>query len=224
MEELRERASKLVTVTERFGWSDLVLEHGSEAVKRYRQFLVVKVIDDDLWVRRGHLEHGPGPETDAVWHSHMLRPQHYIKVCEALTNGSRARIIEHDPVSSEWDCLKERTHRTKERIERLFGNRRGGGKRVRDNVPPRPVKRRRSPRSSMQIFVKGMSGRVDTLSVTPSDTVVELKDLIKDRTGVPSDQQRLIYSSKQLRDSATLSEYGITVASTVHMVLKLAGC
>ncbi len=47
--------------------------------------------------------------------------------------------------------------------------------------------------------------------------------MIKDKNNIDIDQQRLIYSGKQLADGMKLSDYNIENDAQIHLVLRLKG-
>ncbi|XP_014241971.1 NEDD8-like [Cimex lectularius] len=75
----------------------------------------------------------------------------------------------------------------------------------------------------MLIKVMTLTGKVLELQVEPSDKVIEIKTQIEEKEGIPPEQQRLIFSGKQMNDQQTAEDYKLHGGAIVHMVLALRG-
>lgn len=61
----------------------------------------------------------------------------------------------------------------------------------------------------MRIFVGTSPGKKVELQVELSDTIFSIISKIKEKEGIPEDQQRLIWGGKQLREDGVVWEYNI---------------
>ncbi|KAI8359594.1 ubiquitin, partial [Mortierella sp. GBAus27b] len=61
----------------------------------------------------------------------------------------------------------------------------------------------------MLVFITTLTGKVITLDCGPQWTVDDMKGSIQEKEGVPPDEQRLIFATRQLENGKTLSDYKI---------------
>jgi len=78
--------------------------------------------------------------------------------------------------------------------------------------------------SLIRVFAKDLGGRIHNLHVLPNIKIDTLKGIIQDITGIPPDQQRLVFVGRQLEDEKTLDYYKVKDESTVYIILRLRGC
>lgn len=72
----------------------------------------------------------------------------------------------------------------------------------------------------MVISVRTFEGKTITLDVQITDTVQHVKKQIQSKEGIRADLQRLMFANEQLKNSETLSNYGVREDSVLHLVLR----
>ena len=75
----------------------------------------------------------------------------------------------------------------------------------------------------MQIFLRLTSGKMYTLDVETTWTVAKLKEAIYERTGLGTNQQRLMFTSNSLENDKTLEDYNIAHECTIFLIPIVPG-
>ena len=82
---------------------------------------------------------------------------------------------------------------------------------------------RNSP-ASITVFAKTLTGKTYTVRVFPYASIKRVKEILCHVSGIPTEQQILIYSGSQLTDEDRLCAIGVGPDSTLHLVLNIRGC
>ncbi|RXN21542.1 NEDD8-like protein [Labeo rohita] len=73
------------------------------------------------------------------------------------------------------------------------------------------------------VVFKTLTGKEIEIDIEPTDKVERIKERVEEKEGIPPQQQRLIYSGKQMNDEKTAADYKIQGGSVLHLVLALRG-
>tara|TARA_B110000902_G_C13710866_1_gene361216 strand:- start:196 stop:456 length:261 start_codon:yes stop_codon:yes gene_type:complete len=80
------------------------------------------------------------------------------------------------------------------------------------------------PTKERKIYIKLYNNtRLRKFTVFANTTILEIKDLVEEKSGIPPAQQRLIYEGRQLDNDKTPDDYEITDGKTIYMVLNMRG-
>lgn len=90
-------------------------------------------------------------------------------------------------------------------------------------IQEKKIKKRSITGFITNLFIKKLDGNIITLKPKHDSMVIDLKYLIQDITGIPPNQQRLIFNNKNLDDEKLISYYDIIDGDRIHMVLNLRG-
>eukprot|EP00918_Siedleckia_nematoides_P083643 GHVU01183346.1.p2 GENE.GHVU01183346.1~~GHVU01183346.1.p2 ORF type:complete len:132 (-),score=19.76 GHVU01183346.1:730-1125(-) len=75
----------------------------------------------------------------------------------------------------------------------------------------------------MHIFVRNITGRTLPVEVDAEETICSLKEKLQSATSVPTCEQRILYSGRQLEDESTIVGSNIEQESTLDLLLRLRG-
>ena len=74
-----------------------------------------------------------------------------------------------------------------------------------------------------QIIAKMPDHKTITIEMEATSTIKTMKAVIKSKTNIPTDQQRIIFAGNQLDDFSTLMDCNITDGNEVKVVLRIHG-
>jgi hypothetical protein len=190
----------IVLLEEYYKWLTLLAEHG------------------------GAMELSPGSIIDKVWHEHILDLEDYLYICNKLAG----RILYHYPEHSFKADRKERWTRqstTHNHYIKRYGKYNDLTKIYWNDWTPGKIYQKYLVNPHWQLFVKDLDGFTITFIFNEDTTVEELKFMISEYNGLSPCEQRLIFAGRQLEDGNSLfKHYKIQKESTIHLVLRLAGC
>ena len=75
----------------------------------------------------------------------------------------------------------------------------------------------------MCFYVNTLTGKSIPIDFDPNSTIEDVKLSIEEKTSIPTDSQRLLFSGHELDDEKTVLECGIESEATVHLSLGLSG-
>ena len=78
-------------------------------------------------------------------------------------------------------------------------------------------------KGGLQISIKMHTGKRIDLEVEGTDLVQDVKEKIKQKEGIPIENQVLVYAGTIFQNGNTLNDYNIQKIDTIHLVIRLKG-
>ena len=72
-----------------------------------------------------------------------------------------------------------------------------------------------------QVFVRSLEGKTSTYDITADMTVANLKNKIKQRLGIPENQQNLFFQGRLLENNQTMVSLDIKAQAVINLVASL---
>ena len=72
-----------------------------------------------------------------------------------------------------------------------------------------------------KIYVQTITGKRIDISTDLTDPIDGLKNIIKNKEGIPTEQQVLSFAGKHMDDGKTLLDYNVPADATLNLTLKL---
>ena len=71
-----------------------------------------------------------------------------------------------------------------------------------------------------KIHIKKLDGSTISIYFFINDTILNIKNRIKEKEGIPPEEQVLFLKKEKLEDNKALKDYNIKKSTTLHLVLK----
>jgi ubiquitin C len=142
---------------------------------------------------------------------------------EVFTGVSfQLEVSDNEPVDTLYAEVNRRARVPYHRQEIVYGDRvLEMGTRISDyHVPDQATLLVNLRNYQATVFLKTLTGQTIMLTVTPRDTVAQVKAMIEQQEGIPVAKQRLIFIGNQLQDDHYFLDYRIEHESAVHLVVR----
>ncbi|KUJ11530.1 ubiquitin-domain-containing protein [Mollisia scopiformis] len=156
---------------------------------------------------------------DEVWHAAILDTKFYAELQSAL-----GVVLHHRPsgASNEESVSRQQRLTAMRALYRAFFSADPIASPPLQLNLPQPDMRLQDP---IPLVIRDLlDGDTYGIMVERNATIDNVKSVLQDLTGMPSDQQRLIFAGRQLEDGRMLLNYGINHGATLHLVKRLRGC
>ncbi len=204
-------------------------DYVNQVFKEFERFMVIKYFNNNC---------SPSDDVDLLWHQIILDTKLYQTYCKKKFK----RIIHHTPKNSQDQVArKARLSNTIKYYKIMFNETPNPKIWQTENLKIKKTKKLKTNKNtntantnkvntniantdSYQIYVKDLTGKTYALDVNKFNTILEVKEKIYLRDGIPIDQQRLIKNGTCLEDNYNLEHYSVKQDSTITVLLKLGGC
>ena len=73
-----------------------------------------------------------------------------------------------------------------------------------------------------QIFIKSLTGKIITVDIDETTTIMQIKEQIEEREGIPTYQQRLVCGGKELENNQVAKEAKMDQVPASHLLIDYA--